>query len=97
MLDEPSSGLDVAETRQLGEVVRRIVDERGVGVLLVEHDLPLVLDLCSSIYVVDFGRLVFQGTPDEVTTSPIVRAAYLGDNALDTMLDESTAPTAGVL
>ncbi|MDX6231854.1 MAG: hypothetical protein QOH68_822 [Nocardioidaceae bacterium] len=97
LLDEPSSGLDVAETRQLGEVVRRIVDERGVGVLLVEHDLPLVLDLCSSIYVVDFGRLVFQGTPDEVTTSPIVRAAYLGDNALDAMLDESTAPTAGVL
>ncbi len=95
LLDEPSSGLDVAETTQLGVVVRRVVQERGIGVLLVEHDLPLVLDLCADIYVVDFGRLIFHGTPDEVTESPIVRAAYLGDDSLDTMLE--TAPAAGVL
>lgn len=96
LLDEPSSGLDVSETAQLAGVVQRVVEERGVGVLLVEHDLPLVLQLCANIYVVDFGRLIFQGTPDEVTESELVRAAYLGDESLDAMLDDSPAPTAGV-
>jgi ABC-type branched-subunit amino acid transport system ATPase component/branched-subunit amino acid ABC-type transport system permease component len=80
LLDEPSSGLDVNETRQLGDIIRRVVEERGVGVLLVEHDLPLVLSLCEDIYVLDFGQLIFHGTPDEVTDSPLVRAAYLGDD-----------------
>ena len=97
LLDEPSSGLDVNETKQLGQVVRRVVEERGLGILLVEHDLPLVLELCSDIYVVDFGRLIFQGTPDEVTESPVVRAAYLGDDSLDKMLDEDPTPTVGAL
>jgi len=89
LLDEPSSGLDVAETAQLGEVVKRVVAERGVGVLLVEHDLPLVLDLCSRIAVLDFGRLIFSGTPPEVVASPIVKAAYLGDASLDELLDDA--------
>ncbi len=96
MLDEPSSGLDVAETEQLGQVVARVVAERGVGVLLVEHDLPLVLNLCSHINVVDFGKLVFQGTPDEVTASPIVRAAYLGDDSLVAMIEPKPEAVAGV-
>jgi ABC-type branched-subunit amino acid transport system ATPase component len=95
LLDEPSSGLDVAETTQLGEVVRRVVEDRGIGVLLVEHDLPLVLDLCSYIYVLDFGKLVFSGTPEQVTASPIVQAAYLGDAALDTMIEDSGTAAAG--
>lgn len=97
LLDEPSSGLDVAETTKLGEVVNRVVQERGIGVLLVEHDLPLVLALCSDIYVVDFGGLIFHGTPIEVTESPIVRAAYLGDDSLDAMLDKRATIAAGAL
>lgn len=97
LLDEPSSGLDVAETTRLGEVVQRVVRERGIGVLLVEHDLPLVLDLCSDIYVVDFGRLIFHGSPAEVTESPIVRAAYLGDDSLDAMLEQEAVSGAGAL
>jgi ABC-type branched-subunit amino acid transport system ATPase component len=82
LLDEPSSGLDVHETQRLGQVLTRVVRERGVGVLLVEHDLSLVLDVCDRIYVLEFGKMIFTGTPDEVMVSPLVKAAYLGDTEL---------------
>jgi ABC-type branched-subunit amino acid transport system ATPase component/branched-subunit amino acid ABC-type transport system permease component len=78
LLDEPSSGLDRDETAAFAEVLRRVVAERGCGVLLVEHDFPLVMSVCSDIYVLDFGRLIFEGAPAEVASSPIVQAAYLG-------------------
>ncbi len=78
MLDEPSSGLDRDETTTFDEVLRHVVRERGCGILLVEHDVSLVMSVCSYIYVMDFGRLIFEGTPREVATSPIVQAAYLG-------------------
>jgi ABC-type branched-subunit amino acid transport system ATPase component len=79
LLDEPSSGLDRAETQRFGTILKDVVAQRGVGILLVEHDMSLVLDICEHIYVLDFGELVFEGTPQEVVASPIVRAAYLGD------------------
>ena len=79
LLDEPSSGLDHDESRRLGEVLRRTADDRGVAILLVEHDLSLVLGLCEQIYVLDFGHMIFAGSPDEVSASPLVHAAYLGD------------------
>jgi len=81
LLDEPSSGLDRQETQRFGKILRSVVDQRGIGILLVEHDMSLVLDTCANIYVLDFGRLMFEGTPAEVMESPIVRAAYLGDAA----------------
>jgi ABC-type branched-subunit amino acid transport system ATPase component len=55
------------------------VRERGVGILLVEHDMALVNDVCDRVYVLDFGHLIFSGTPAEVATSPVVQSAYLGD------------------
>ena len=82
LLDEPSSGLDHSETRRFGSILKQVVAERDVGVLLVEHDMSLVLDVCEYIYVLDFGELVFEGTPTEVMASPIVQAAYLGDQAV---------------
>src|SRR5262249_1168353 len=66
MLDEPSSGLDSAETERFGAVLQRVVAERGAGLLLVEHDMALVMDICEHIYVLDFGRLLFDGSPDAV-------------------------------
>jgi ABC-type branched-subunit amino acid transport system ATPase component/branched-subunit amino acid ABC-type transport system permease component len=83
LLDEPSSGLDRAETERFGEILKRVVDERGIGILLVEHDMSLVLDICQHIYVLDFGELVFEGSPQEVTASTIVKAAYLGDSEVE--------------
>ena len=80
LLDEPSSGLDHDETERFGEILRRVVEDRGVGVLLVEHDIALVMRICADIYVLDFGRLLFHGTPAEVSASPAVQAAYLGSD-----------------
>lgn len=82
LLDEPSSGLDREETIRFGEVLTRVVEDRGCGILLVEHDMSLVMSVCSYLYVLDFGRLVFEGTPSEVAASEIVRAAYLGTEAV---------------
>ena len=78
LLDEPSSGLDRGETARFGEILRHVVDQRGTGILLVEHDMALVMAVCDYIHVLDFGELIFQGAPDDVATSEVVRAAYLG-------------------
>jgi ABC-type branched-subunit amino acid transport system ATPase component/branched-subunit amino acid ABC-type transport system permease component len=78
LLDEPSSGLDHHETVQFGEILRHVVAERGVGVLLVEHDLELVTRVCDYMYVLEFGQLLFEGTPAEALASEAVQAAYLG-------------------
>ena len=78
LLDEPSSGLDAAETKRFGEILRDEVASRGTGILLVEHDMSLVADVCEYVYVLDFGELIFEGTMAEVVASPVVRDAYLG-------------------
>jgi len=79
LLDEPSSGLDHAESERFGDILRQLVENRGVGILLVEHDMALVMRVCRYLYVIDFGVPIFDGTPDETRQSDIVRAAYLGD------------------
>jgi ABC-type branched-subunit amino acid transport system ATPase component len=79
LLDEPSSGLDNAETRRFAEILRTMVATEGIGILLVEHDMSLVMSVCEHLYVLDFGRLIFAGTPAETRRSDVVRAAYLGD------------------
>ncbi|MFE6755451.1 ABC transporter ATP-binding protein [Streptomyces sp. NPDC057684] len=81
LLDEPSSGLDTAETEKFGAIVTEVVGERGCGVLLVEHDMGLVMSVCDYLYVLDFGQMIFEGTPAEVRASSAVRAAYLGSEA----------------
>jgi ABC-type branched-subunit amino acid transport system ATPase component/branched-subunit amino acid ABC-type transport system permease component len=85
LLDEPSAGLDDEETRRFGAVLRQVVTRRGVGLLLVEHDMSLVMTVCDYLYVLDFGRLVERGTPKEIAASPVVRDAYLGS---DRLMDE---------
>jgi len=80
LLDEPSSGLDAGETARISDAFRTVVDEEGVSLLLVEHDVAMVLGLSSRVSVLDFGVRIAEGTPDEIRTDPAVRAAYLGDD-----------------
>ncbi len=82
LLDEPSSGLDAQETSDFGALLRRVVAERNIGILLIEHDLSLTMNVCDELYVLDFGSLIYQGTPQDARTSSSVQAAYLGDAVL---------------
>jgi ABC-type branched-subunit amino acid transport system ATPase component len=82
LLDEPSSGLDEHETERFGHILRDVVEERGLGILLVEHDMTLVMAVCAHIFVLDFGTLIFEGTPAATQGSDVVRRAYLGDEEL---------------
>jgi ABC-type branched-subunit amino acid transport system ATPase component len=78
LLDEPSSGLDGHESERFGEILKQLVAETGLGILLVEHDMALVSAICRYVYVLDFGRLIFEGTMAEAMDSELVRDAYLG-------------------
>jgi ABC-type branched-subunit amino acid transport system ATPase component/branched-subunit amino acid ABC-type transport system permease component len=97
LLDEPSSGLDRAETAQFGAILRRLVADRGVGILLVEHDMSLVMDICEYIYVLDFGRIIYEGTPSQIVGASEVQAAYLGfaDDTTDSPAAPPVATEAG--
>ena len=78
MLDEPAAGLDDQETSELGQLIRQLADEWGIGIILVEHDVELVMEVCDRVVVLDAGRNIAVGTPDEVRNHPDVIAAYLG-------------------
>jgi branched-chain amino acid transport system ATP-binding protein len=81
MADEPSSGLDVHETKELAQVLRTLQREKGMAVLLVEHDLGMVGDVVDRAVVMDLGRVIASGTFDQVMAEPEVRQAYLGVSA----------------
>ncbi|HEY1740936.1 MAG TPA: ABC transporter ATP-binding protein [Acidimicrobiia bacterium] len=83
LLDEPASGLDDRETDQLGTLLRTLASQ-GMAVLLVEHDVELVMQVCDFIYVLDFGRIIATGTADQVRRDEAVLAAYLGGNVSTT-------------
>jgi branched-chain amino acid transport system ATP-binding protein len=77
LLDEPCSGLDERETATLGRLLTSLADE-GRAVVLVEHDTELVLRICGTVHVLDFGQVIASGPPDEVRRNPAVQEAYLG-------------------
>jgi branched-chain amino acid transport system ATP-binding protein len=77
LLDEPASGQDDRETARFSDVLREVAGD-GVAVVLVEHDIQLVMDVCSRIHVLDLGRVLATGTPDEIRRDDAVLTAYLG-------------------
>ena len=83
LLDEPSSGLDPGETARIEAILVDLVDRTGVGILIVEHDMAMVRAVCGYTYVLDFGRLIFEGPTPAVLESDLVRAAYLGSDAVE--------------
>jgi ABC-type branched-subunit amino acid transport system ATPase component len=89
LLDEPSSGLDPGETEQFGQILRGIVEQDGTGILLVEHDMALVRAVCEYAYVLDFGKLLYEGTTADVLGSELVKAAYLGSEGVEALVEEA--------
>ena len=77
LLDEPSSGLDEKETEDFGTLLTELASE-GRTILMVEHDMDLVMNVCGTIHVLDFGSIIAQGTPAEIRANPAVQKAYLG-------------------
>ncbi len=84
LLDEPSSGLDRAETAALAGTLREVQQQQGFAILLVEHDVDLVRSFTTRSYVLDFGHIVSEGPTAEVLASDVVRSAYLGDMEVPT-------------
>lgn len=77
-LDEPAAGMNPQETAELTELIRKIQKEFRITVLLIEHDMSLVMEVCERIYVLEYGRLIAEGTPQEIKNNPRVIEAYLG-------------------
>ena len=78
LLDEPAAGMNPSETAELMETIRRIREEFDLAILLIEHDMNLVMGICEGIAVLNFGRVIAKGTPDEIRNNPQVIEAYLG-------------------
>lgn len=79
LLDEPAAGMNPKETHELDQLITRIKEEEGVSILLIEHDMKLVMSISDRIYVLDYGQMIAQGTPREVSENKNVIKAYLGE------------------
>ncbi len=78
LLDEPAAGMNPAETEELMNNIRKIRDDFQIAIMLIEHDMKLVMGICESIIVLNFGRIIAKGTPSEIRSNPQVIEAYLG-------------------
>ncbi len=79
-LDEPAAGLNPRESAELNQLIKNIRDQHGCGVLLIEHDMSVVMNISDHVVVLDYGKKIAEGTADEVRNNPDVIRAYLGDD-----------------
>ncbi|MBW2677539.1 MAG: ABC transporter ATP-binding protein [Deltaproteobacteria bacterium] len=79
LLDEPAAGMNVKETKELDDLIVQICHQEKISILLIEHDMKLVMSLSDLIYVVDYGKKIAEGTPEEIKNNPDVIKAYLGE------------------
>ena len=96
-LDEPAAGLNPRETAELGQLLVSIRDEFGIGVLLIEHDMSVVMGISDHIVVLDYGRKIADGSPDQIKRDPNVIKAYLGETEEQELPPEVAADLAAEL
>jgi sulfate-transporting ATPase len=95
LLDEPAAGLDERSSRELADLIRRLAKEWGMAVLLVEHDVAMVLDLCDHVEVLNFGKTLASGPPSKIRTDPAVVEAYIGTTVDDPAELATAGPVVG--
>lgn len=83
LLDEPAAGMNPQETQELMHLIKWIKDNFKIAILLIEHDMKLVMGVCEKIVVVDYGKIIAFGSPDEIKRNPAVIQAYLGGDSSD--------------
>ncbi len=94
ILDEPAAGLNPRETAELGQLLLSIRDEFGIGVLLIEHDMAVVMGISDHIVVLDYGRKIADGAPEQIRRDPNVIKAYLGESEEEELPEEVAADLA---
>jgi len=84
LLDEPMAGMNMEEKEDMARFILDVQEERGITIVLIEHDMGVVMDITDRISVLDFGRKIAEGTPQEIKANPAVIAAYLGEETVVT-------------
>jgi branched-chain amino acid transport system ATP-binding protein len=92
LLDEPAAGTNPVEKRELAELIKRIQIDRGISVLLIEHDMKLVMSIADRVVVLNFGQKIAEGTPQHIQRDPAVIAAYLGSSTEEAVVEVENQP-----